>query len=184
MILPRKLLTQLKLESDQSDTGAHSQVGITEDEQGMRLALDIDGTITADPVFFVRCSQDVLRAGGEVHVVSTRSPEARAETLQELRELGIKFSHLHLIPHMSSAQDLCPHTSLDWFQRHLWLKVDYALRNSLTHFVDDDPKVLGLLARFAPLITTISFQRRAELYGLDASMVSTGGRGSKSNVFG
>jgi len=132
----------------------------------MRLALDIDGTITADPDFFVRCSQDVLRAGGEVHVVSTRSPEARAETLDELRELNVKFSYLHLIPHMSAAQDLCPHTSLDWFQRHLWLKVDYALRKGLTHFVDDDPKVLSLLARFAPLITAISFQRRTELLPL------------------
>ena len=132
----------------------------------MRLALDIDGTITADPDFFVRCSQDVLRAGGEVHVVSARSPEMRAETLDDLRELNVKFSHLHLIPHISVAQGLCPHTSLDWYQRHLWFKVDYALRKGLTHFVDDEPKVLSLLARFAPLITAISFQRRTELLAL------------------
>ncbi len=129
----------------------------------MRLALDIDGTITADPDFFVRCSKGVLRAGGEVHVVSARSPEARAETLDELRDLGVKFSYLHLIPHISAAQDLCPHTSLDWFQRHLWLKVHYALSNGLTHFVDDDPKVLDLLRRFAPSITAIPFQNRAKL---------------------
>jgi len=129
----------------------------------MRLALDIDGTITADPDFFVRCSQDVLRAGGEVHVVSTRSPEARTETLDELRDLGVKFLYLHLIPHISAAQSLCPHTSLDWFQRHLWLKVNYAVSNGLTHFVDDDPKVLDLLRRFAPSITAIPFQNRAKL---------------------
>ncbi len=174
------LLNQESLpESEQAGTGAHRQVDITEEKQGMRLALDIDGTITADPDFFASYAKGVLRTGGEVHVVSTRSPEARAETLDELRELNVKFSFLHLIPHISAAQDICPHTSLDWFQRHLWLKVDYALRNSLSHFVDDDPKVLGLLARFAPLITAISFQRRAELYGLNAGMMPAGGRGSK-----
>ncbi len=43
----------------------------------MRLALDIDGTITSDPDFFARLLQVVIWGDGEVHVVSSRSPEGR-----------------------------------------------------------------------------------------------------------
>jgi hypothetical protein len=129
----------------------------------MRLALDIDGTITSDPDFFARLAQDVIRGGGEVHVVSSRSPEARRETLSELSQFGIRFSALHLIPTISAAQSLCPHRELDWFQRHLWLKVDYALANGITHFVDDDRKVLALFARFAPSVAAIDFEDRERL---------------------
>jgi len=39
----------------------------------MRLALDIDGTITSDPDFFARLVQDVIRDRGEVHVVLLRT---------------------------------------------------------------------------------------------------------------
>ena len=49
------------------------------------------------------------------------------------------------------------------FQRHLSLKVDYALAHALAHFVDDDPKVLALLARFAPSVTAIGFEDRGRL---------------------
>ncbi len=129
----------------------------------MRLALDIDGTITSDPDFFARLVQDVIRDGGEVHVVSSRSPEGRQETLSELSQLGIRFSALHLISTISAAQTLCPHRELDWFQRHLWLKVDYALANGITHFVDDDRKVLALFARFAPSVAAIDFEDRERL---------------------
>lgn len=129
----------------------------------MRLALDIDGTITSDPGFFARLVQEVIRDGGKVHVVSSRSPQGRRETLAELSQLGIRFSALHLIPSISAAQTLCPHRELDWFQRHLWLKVDYALANGITHFVDDDRKVLALFARFAPSVAAIDFEDRERL---------------------
>jgi len=126
----------------------------------MRLALDIDGTITSDPGYFCRVSSGVIAVGGEVHVVSSRSVEGRLETLAELRDLEIEFSALHLLPSINAAQSLCPHKELDWFQRYLWLKVDYALTNGITHFVDDDPKVLDLLARFAPGVIAIPFEGR------------------------
>ena len=70
----------------------------------MRLGLDIDGTINADPVFFGSRASTVIKSGGEVHVVTSRSPEARAETVTELRELGIRYSTLHLLPHISAAR--------------------------------------------------------------------------------
>ena len=43
----------------------------------MRLGLDIDGTITAEPVFFREVAFTVIKNGGEVQVVTSRSPEAR-----------------------------------------------------------------------------------------------------------
>ena len=129
----------------------------------MRLGLDIDGTITADPVLFGERASTVIKNGGEVHVVSSRSPEARVETVTELRELGISYSTLHLLPHVSAAQWLCPHGELDWYQRHMWLKVAYALEYRLECFVDDDPKVLALFYRYAQGIKALSFLDRHHL---------------------
>jgi hypothetical protein len=126
----------------------------------MRLGLDIDGTITADPVFFRERAAAVIANGGEVHVVSSRSPEARLETVTELSELGIRYSTLHLLPHISAAQWLCPHRELDWYQKHMWLKVAYALEYRLECFVDDDPKVLALFDRYARGINSIPFLDR------------------------
>ena len=126
----------------------------------IHLGLDIDGTITADPSFFANISRLVLKRGGNVHVVSSRSPEGRLETMEELAEYGIRFSALHLLPPISVAQTLCPHNELDWYQRHAWLKVDYALANNIDYFVDDDLKVLALFHRFAPEVKTIQIADR------------------------
>ncbi len=125
----------------------------------MNLGLDIDGTITDDPQFFSKICREVLR-GGEVHIVSSRSPEALQETIKELADLGITYTTVHLIARISEAQIICPHAGLDWYQRHQWLKVDYALANGLTHFVDDDPKVLSLFNRFSPSIAAINVNSR------------------------
>lgn len=125
----------------------------------MNLGLDIDGTITGDPDLFASLSRAVLSEGA-VHIVSSRSPEARAQTVAELAELGIWYSALYLLPPVSAAQTLCPHKGLDWYQRHQWLKVHYALANGLTHFVDDEQKVLTLFARFAPSVVAIDFKDR------------------------
>lgn len=128
----------------------------------VRLGLDIDGTITADPAFFAGLCRRVLR-GGEVHVVSSRSPEARVETAAELAALGIGYSVLHLVDPVSVAQARCPHKGLDWFRRHQWLKVEYALGRGITHFVDDDPRVIALFARFAPAVAAIGVEDRERL---------------------
>ncbi|MSQ51673.1 MAG: hypothetical protein EXR28_07275 [Betaproteobacteria bacterium] len=128
-----------------------------------RIGLDIDGTITADPQFFAGIAQRWLVAGREVHVVSSRSPEARPETLLELREFGISFTDLYLCPTDSEAWTLCPHTELDWYRRHLWLKVGYALAQGITHFVDNDPMVLDLFERYAPQVNAFSYENRHRL---------------------
>ena len=114
----------------------------------LRLALDIDGTITADPQFFSNAATRVLRDGGQVHIVTSRSEQGRGDTISELKGYKIPYSALHCLPSISAAQTLCPHKQLDWYQRHQWLKIAYALNEQITHFVDDDPKVCYVVKYF------------------------------------
>jgi hypothetical protein len=132
----------------------------------MKLYLDIDDTITADPVFFAMISHRIYACGGEVHVVSSRSQEAMPQTCTEIDALGIVHSSIYLLPSIGDAQAICPHRELDWFQKHLWLKVGYALDNEITHAVDDDEKVLFLFSRYAPEIRAIHVSDRSQLLNL------------------
>ncbi len=129
----------------------------------MKLYLDIDDTITADPVFFAKISHRVRASGGEVHVVSSRSQEAMSHTRMEIDALGIAHSSIYLLPSVGDAQALCPHRELDWFQKHLWLKIGYALDNEITHAVDDDKKVLFLFKRYAPGVRALHVSDRIQL---------------------
>ena len=132
----------------------------------LSLGLDIDDTITADPEFFRKLARVWIEAGRKVHIVSSRSPEVLHKTKVELKELGIAYSDIYLLPPISMAQNLCNHKDLGWFQRFLWLKVAYALANGITHFVDDDPNVLSLFSRYAPKIVAINFESRGDLLRL------------------
>lgn len=127
----------------------------------MNLGLDMDGTITASPKFFALLCRAVRAARGKVHVVTSRtdSPEARQGTLAELHKYGVDFDELHFLPGFDQAKGLCPHEHLDWYQKHLWQKVDYALKNRISVFFDDDEKVVKLFGEFAPRIAV--FQPRA-----------------------
>jgi len=122
----------------------------------VRLGLDIDGTITSAPTRFVQAACAVRSAGGCVHVVTSRSVLGRIGTLAELREYDLDYDEIHFLPEISQAQALCPHPHLDWFNRHRWLKVDYAVHHRLTHFVDDDVAVLKLFREFAPMVVALS----------------------------
>ena len=129
----------------------------------MKLYLDIDDTITADPVFFSKISHRVSACAGEVHVVSSRSQEAMPQTRAEIDAYGIVYSSIFLLPSLSEAQVLCPHHDLDWYQKHLWLKIHYAIASGITHAVDDDQRVLSLFTRYAQGVRTIHVDDRFQL---------------------
>lgn len=116
------------------------------------IGIDIDGTITLDPTFYSVFTRDCKRNGIIVHIVSARPPESRAETEAELRELEIVYDELHLLPPMEEAITLCPHSEIEWFHRHFWMKIDYSVRKGLSHFVDDNERVLQLFHTYAPEI--------------------------------
>ena len=108
--------------------------------------------MSAVPDFFSTFTSACVAQGIQVHIVTSRSNEGKPETVEELAQLGIRYNWLYLLPPISEAQVLCPYTDLDWYAKHCWLKVDYALRNSITHFIDDDLRVLNLFSRFSPTI--------------------------------
>lgn len=130
------------------------------------IGLDIDGTIAQDPAFFSALTCDCRRHGIATHVVSSRAREGRTDTIIELRDYQITYDELYLLPSISEAQTLCPYGELDWFCRHGWLKSDYALRNGLSHFVDDDERILALFRRYAPGIEAIPVMERHLLKAL------------------
>lgn len=59
----------------------------------MKVALDIDDTITRCPEFFALLSKALINEGHEVHIITFRMPEE--PIAEELNHLGIKFTALH-----------------------------------------------------------------------------------------
>ncbi len=116
------------------------------------LGLDMDGTITANPVFFAQLARIVRGRGQAVYVVTSRSPLGEAETRQELAGLGLAYDFLHLLPDFGKPIPRCQHAGLAWYEQYLWQKVEYSLAHGIRSFYDDDPKVLALFAGHAPAI--------------------------------
>lgn len=71
----------------------------------MKLALDIDHTITAHPEFFRFLAQSWVRNGGDVHFITARKPSQRLDTFTQLIALGFgnilldDRSNFHIYPH-------------------------------------------------------------------------------------
>jgi hypothetical protein len=120
--------------------------------RALRLGLDIDDTITADPAGFARIAERVLAGSGEVHVVTSRSAQGRKETIAELADYGLRYDKLYFLPPMSMANLVCPLPQLDWYSKFLWCKLDYAQARGLECFVDDDDRVGRLFRELAPEI--------------------------------
>lgn len=82
--------------------------------------------------------------------MSARPRELLSGTEEELQELGIVYDDLHLLPSMEESITLCPHSEIDVFHRHFWMKVQYATSRGLSHFIDDNERVLDLFREYAP----------------------------------
>jgi len=64
----------------------------------MKIGLDIDGTISECPELFSILAKGVMVDGGEVHVISFRNEDYRPQTVEQLEQWEIWYSHLHLAP--------------------------------------------------------------------------------------
>lgn len=118
-----------------------------------RIGFDIDGTITGNPQFFSALSRKIYAACGKIHVVSCRSPLSYKETERELRDLGVKFSRIYLLPNFGHPIPNCQDRTLNWYEKYIWQKVEYALAKQLSHFFDDDPAIQRLFRKYAPQIS-------------------------------
>lgn len=123
----------------------------------MKLGLDIDGTISASPAFFVFLARAWVAAGGEVHIVSARTEQDREVTIDQLRAWGFRGHTLHLYPHpynYADIEELQKH-----FQGHAAWKAEVCRAEGIHTLIDDDPRNLIAV-------------REAGIYSLSAGFVT------------
>lgn len=64
----------------------------------MRIGLDMDGTITANPPFFALLSHCIAKGGGKIFVITYRGKALRELTKQQLDGWRILYHGLYLAP--------------------------------------------------------------------------------------
>ena len=126
----------------------------------MNIGIDIDDTITAIPEFFKELTVCFVGKGHKVHIITSRTEndDARKVTENELKELGVNYDSLYFLPTYSVAKEQCPHKELDWYQKYLWQKADYCLKNDIMIYFEDDTKVIGIFSEYAPKIKVLQIQ--------------------------
>lgn len=148
------------------------------------IGLDIDGVITAEPQRFAELSRHLIESAADVRIVTSRSAQARYPTEHELKTYGVHYSELYFLPEISQAQSLCPHTRLNWYEKYLWQKVNYALTRNLSNFIDDDAAVERLFVMYAPSIAFVRYPDSLVWTEL-LQLVCTGdGEGGKTRTAG
>jgi hypothetical protein len=73
----------------------------------MKVALDIDGTISEHPEFFAILSVALRAAGHHVIVLTYRDPTRDAATREHLASWGVVFDELVIAPSLEAKGELC-----------------------------------------------------------------------------
>ena len=73
----------------------------------MKVALDIDGTISEHPGFFAALSSALRAAGHQVLILTYRDPARAEATRSQLAGWGIEFDELVIAPSLESKGELC-----------------------------------------------------------------------------
>ena len=81
----------------------------------MRVALDIDGTISEHPEFFAMLSASLRAAGNQVLVLTYRDPARREQTVAELAAWNVSFDELLFAPSLESKGVMCAEHRVDLF---------------------------------------------------------------------
>lgn len=81
----------------------------------MKVALDIDGTISEHPEFFAVLSAALRAAGHQVIVLSYRDPSRMEATRAHLAAWGIAFDELVIAPSLEAKGELCGSLGVDLF---------------------------------------------------------------------
>jgi len=98
----------------------------------MRVALDIDDTITRHPRFFAFLSKALIRAGHSVYIISYRQGQEEVEA--DLAAFGISFTEVVL----PSSEDLAREGFYEW-------KAAACKRLGVEVFFEDMPEVINEL---------------------------------------
>lgn len=94
----------------------------------MRIGIGLDETISALPQWFSILTRAFLASGNEVHVITCREPGTNDEVAEELAQLGVTYTQLH-VPIQS--------VSAPTWKSHL------ATELGLDMMIDDSPEVLA-----------------------------------------
>ena len=81
----------------------------------MKVALDIDGTISEHPAFFAVLSSALHLAGHYVLILTFRDPARDAATRQQLADWGIAFDELVIAGSLEAKGELCGTHGIDLF---------------------------------------------------------------------
>ena len=81
----------------------------------MKVALDIDGTISERPEFFALLSTALRAAGHQVVILSYRDPSRIEATRTHLSGWGIEFDELVIAPSLEAKGELCGALGVDVF---------------------------------------------------------------------
>lgn len=100
----------------------------------MRVAFDIDDTITLCPEFFALISKALMDAGHDVFIISYRMDQQATE--EELRNSGIVFREVLLL---GDTGDEC--TEVDFYE---W-KAEMCRKLKIDIFFEDMPEVINEL---------------------------------------
>ena len=81
----------------------------------MKVALDIDGTISEHPEFFAMLSAALRAAGHHVLVLTFRDPARDAVTRAQLAAWGVVFDELVIAGSLEAKGELCGAHGVDLF---------------------------------------------------------------------
>jgi hypothetical protein len=81
----------------------------------MKVALDIDGTISEHPEFFAVLSAALRAAGHQVLVLTYRDPARADATRASLAAWGVQFDELVIAPSLEAKGALCGALGVDLF---------------------------------------------------------------------
>ncbi len=82
---------------------------------GMKVALDIDGTISERPEFFALLSSALRAAGHSVLVLTYRDPDRREATERQLASWSIEFDELVIATSLEGKGEVCGSLGVDLF---------------------------------------------------------------------
>jgi hypothetical protein len=111
----------------------------------IRIAVDIDHTITANPEFFKLFIENQLQAGNEIHVLTGRLSSREenavnpADRVEQLRRLGItKYTTLVQITRQAQYPDIGIG------------KGEYCRDHNIDMIMEDDTLYIGEISRISP----------------------------------
>ena len=81
----------------------------------MKVALDIDGTISEHPEFFAILSSALRAAGHQVIVLTYRDPARAEATKAHLAAWGVTFDELVIAPSLEAKGELCGTLGVELF---------------------------------------------------------------------